>query len=96
MLPQHARPGIPHDDANLLAAFTLVAMHRTFGARRLFQAKPAAFEPHIGIIQKLPTFRTQTASRVMLVTAINPNHCRHGLPFASQSGAAQIIPCLDR
>ena len=95
MLPQHARPGVTHDDAHLLAAFALVAMHWTLGARWLFQAKPTAFQPHIGIVQKLLTSCTQTASRVMLVTAINPNHGRHGLPFACQSGAGQIIFCFD-
>jgi hypothetical protein len=94
MFPQHARPGVTHDPAHLLAAIALVTMNRTPGTRRFFLAKPAAFQPRVGIIQKLPTVRTQTVARMMPGAAIDTNHGHHRLPFACQPGAGQIISCF--
>jgi hypothetical protein len=44
MFPNHAWTGEPHHCFDLLAAVTLVAMHRTFRARRLFFAEPATIQ----------------------------------------------------
>jgi len=94
MFPHHAWPGVAHHHAGLFAAIALVAMHGTVGARRLFPAKPAAFQPHAGVIQKLPAFSTQTFSRMMMFAAINPHHFRHRFPFPRQPPARRIIFCL--
>ena len=91
MFPHHARTGVTHDDAGLLAAVALVAMHRTIGARRFCLAKPAAFQPHFGVIQKLPAFRAKTFRRMMVAAAINPHHRRHSFPFARQPPARQVV-----
>jgi len=94
MFPHHARSGVTHHDTDLFAAVALVAMHRTICARRFFLAETAALQPHAGVIQKLPTLRAQTFSRMMMVTAINPHHRRHCFPFPRQTRVRQIVSCF--
>jgi hypothetical protein len=94
MFPHHARPGITHYGAGLFAAIALVAMHGTVGARRLFLSEAATFQPHFGVIQKLPAFRAKTFRRMMMVAAINLHHRRHRFPFAREAHACQVVLCL--
>ncbi len=83
--PQHPRPGIPHDLSHLLTALTLIAVDGAIGAGRFVGAKPAAVEPHGGVIQEVLAFEAKGGCGAMLVPAITTDHRGHGLPFARQS-----------
>ena len=50
MLPKHARTGVAHDNAGLLAAVLLITMDRAIGTGRFLLTKAAPFQPHAGIV----------------------------------------------
>ena len=52
VVQEHARTGIPHHLAYLLAHGRLVAMHRASGATGLVLAKLATLQTLMGIIQQ--------------------------------------------
>ena len=52
VVQEHARTGIPHNLAYLLAHGRLVAMHRASGATGLVLAKLAMLQTLVGIIQQ--------------------------------------------
>ena len=91
MLPQHARTSVAHPLANLFATFALVAMHGARGTDRLVRSEMTAFQPGLGVIEKLLTFRTQPRNRPVMVAAKNADHRGHGQPFARQPRVGQII-----
>lgn len=92
MFPHHARTGVTHDAANLFAPIALIAMHRTFGAGRLFQTEMTSLQPHTRIVQKLFALRAKNGGRVMFIPAIDAHHGLHGLPFSRQAHPGKIIP----
>jgi len=51
MPPEHARSGVTHDDFDLLAPVTLIAMHRAIRAGRLFGAEPATVQTQCCVIE---------------------------------------------
>ena len=82
MFPDHARTGIAHHHPDLLAARGLITMDWAIRASRLFRAEPAAIQPHVGVVQKLPAFPTNSIHRCMMVPAMDANHRFHCFPFA--------------
>jgi hypothetical protein len=91
MLPDYARAGVAHHHARLFPPLALITMHRTFGAIGFFLAEPAAFQAHVRIGQELFAPGAQATGVEMMVAAVNPHHGRHGLAFARQTFASQVI-----
>ena len=60
MLPEHPGAGVTHHRFHLFPPRALIAMDGAIGARGFFRAKPAAFQPQPGVIQKLLAFRAQS------------------------------------
>ena len=89
MFPEHARSGVTHHHLDLLASCALITMDRALGACRLFCAEPAAFQSHLGVIQKLPAFRAQPGCRPMTIPAVDFDHRLHCLPFTVQPLAGE-------
>jgi len=89
MFPQHARSGVTHHHLDLLASCALITMDRALGAGRFFRTKPAAFQSHPGVIQKLPAFRAQPGCRPMTIPAVDFDHRLHCLPFTVQPLAGE-------
>ena len=89
MFQHHARTGVTHHDFDLFATVALVAVDGTFGACRLFLAKPAAIQPHIRVIQKTLAFRTECGRRSVLIATIEFHHRLHCYPFTAQPLAGE-------
>lgn len=85
MFPQHSRAGVTHDGADLFPAVFLIAMHRALGASRLFRSKTAAVQPHTGIIEQSPAFRTQPA--LVMILTIDADHRLDGPPLTLKTFA---------
>jgi hypothetical protein len=65
-------------------------MDRAIRASRLFRAEPAAIQPHVGVVQKLLAFHTNSVHRSMMIPAMDANHHFHRFPFAVQPLAGEI------
>ena len=65
-------------------------MHRTLGAHRLFRAEMAAFQTHVGVVEKLFALHAPAVG-MMMVAAENLHHRRYRPPFARQPRLRQII-----
>jgi len=84
MPPEHAGAGVTHQHFHLLPPRALITVDWTIGARRFFRSKPAAFQSHPGVIQKLLAFRAKAGRRVVLVPAITTNNRLNRFPFAGE------------
>ena len=89
MPPEHARTGITHHRSDLLAPGGLIAMHRTLDANGLRQPKPAALQPHGGIIQQTLALGAKRCAGAVMVPAITAHHGRNRLPFPGQTLAGK-------
>lgn len=88
VFPKHARARVAHDRLYLVAAGTLVTMHRTFGASWLFDTEAATVKAYRRIIQERLALAAQSVvRRVMMIAAVNVDHGLHGSPFARQPTA---------
>jgi hypothetical protein len=92
VFPHHSRTGIAHDHPHLLASFPLVAVDRAFGAGRFLNAIAAAFQSKTCIGEKLFAFAAKVPGGLMMIAAIDAHHGLHGIPFARQAFAGEIIP----
>lgn len=102
MRQHEARPGVAHDSSNLLSAFCAIAMNGTGFARRLLNAKGAAFDASIDIFGKLETFGAKSfppttfAQRLfMMAPAVHRNHDVDGLALARDSFFGSRNPALS-
>lgn len=85
--PDHARPGMAHDDTHALAHGRLVAVDGTTGARRLLLAKRTAVEALHGIVMQFLAVGAQLALCVVLVVTVQIDHGGDGAFFAADARA---------
>lgn len=90
MSPKHPRPRVAHDCFDLVAPRALIAMDGTIGARRFLFAEPAPVESLRRVILELLALGTKRVVRVMEIAAIDPDHRRHGFPFARQAAIGKV------
>ena len=87
--PGHPRAGKAHDLASGLALRGLVAVNRTIGAGRLFDAVGAFFQPPFGVGHQFGTIGAKDSMFLLPVVMIakNMRHAHQGLVFLFQSAA---------
>lgn len=85
MFPNHSRSSVTHHNPYLFPAISLITMYRTFRARGLFSAKPAAVQPPTCVLQQALAFGAQCA--LMITTAVNAHHGFDSGPLPRQTFA---------
>ncbi len=80
--PEHARPGVRHDHADLLAAMGLVAVDRTMDAGRFRLAVGTSLQPDPRVGLELSTLGAEVARTGMVSPAIGRDHRGDRLAFA--------------
>ncbi len=78
MPQEHARAGISHDFLHPVPHLGLVAMDRATGTGRLLRPKGTAIQPAGGVVEQFGTLRAERAAGPMVLTAVKPDHGRHG------------------
>ena len=86
MPEHHARAGVAHHRADLLAACRFVAVHRALGAGGLVLLERALLQPHAGVREQLGAVGTECLRRIfrrpVLVAAVHADHRLEGARLA--------------
>src|SRR5689334_13561283 len=88
MFPKHPWSGVTHDLFNLFTSVPLIAMDRAFGASRFILAKTAAFKSQIDIPLQFGALRAEGI--LVMIAAIDMQHCIHRSPFTIQTTITEI------
>lgn len=97
MAKQHPWAGISHDFPGLSLSSRLVTVNRTVGTGWLVLSIGTLLQPHLRIVQKFQTRRTQDVPRPVLVSsAIHADHFGHGYPLTGTAFLFWLHFSLDQ